>query len=336
MKELIKYFVLLLVLPILINTSCKKEEEQETPDPAFTILKDFLKAEGKDLPSIIAYSDSKDGVKFVAPPPATAADVPAFIEKYTIFDLRSAEAFAAGHVEGATNIAFSDILTSAAAAPSDKPILTICYTGQTACYATALLRLSGYRKAQALKWGMAGWNSNFSEKWDNGIGNIAEGSNNWTTNQTATKTFADPTLTETMTDGQTLLDARIATVVADGFKGVGASDVLTNPTDYCINNFFDEDPHTSYGHIAGSYRIKPLSIAGGEINNLDPSAKVVTYCYTGQTSAVVTAFLRVLGYDAYSLKFGMNGLYNSNSAWSGPNQWGVTANPKDLPFVEGK
>ena len=33
---------------------------------------------------------------------------------------------------------------------------------------------------------------------------------------------------------------------------------------------------------------------------------VVVYCYSGQTSAYVTAYLKVLGYDAKSLKFGAN------------------------------
>jgi 3-mercaptopyruvate sulfurtransferase SseA len=32
----------------------------------------------------------------------------------------------------------------------------------------------------------------------------------------------------------------------------------------------------------------------GEINNLDPSKTVVTYCWTGQTSSMITAYLNVL------------------------------------------
>jgi filamentous hemagglutinin family protein len=34
----------------------------------------------------------------------------------------------------------------------------------------------------------------------------------------------------------------------------------------------------------------------------------VIYCYTGQTSAYLTGYLRVLGYDARSLLFGANGM----------------------------
>ena len=101
-----------------------------------------------------------------------------------------------------------------------------------------------------------------------------------------------------------------------------------------MNNYFSEADYAAFGHINGANRILPLSLAGGEYLNLDPTpgAKVVTYCYTGQTSAVVTACLRVLGYDAYSLVYGMNGMYNTNTAWSS-NQWGVTGNPKNFPTV---
>ena len=39
---------------------------------------------------------------------------------------------------------------------------------------------------------------------------------------------------------------------------------------------------------------------------------IVVYCYTGQTSGFVTAYLNVLGYDVKSLLFGTNGMiYNS-------------------------
>ena len=56
-----------------------------------------------------------------------------------VMDIRSAADFATAHIQGAHNVVFTNILTEAANA--DKPILVVCYTGQTACYATSLLRL---------------------------------------------------------------------------------------------------------------------------------------------------------------------------------------------------
>ncbi|MCD4793139.1 MAG: rhodanese-like domain-containing protein [Bacteroidales bacterium] len=326
MKKLSIYFIALFIIPAFVLTSCKDKAPIDTPDPAFTVLTDYLSANAMDLTDIMGQSGTST---FFATKPPAEADLTAFLAKYTILDIRKADDFATGHISGAKNIVFSDIITEGNAA--SKQILVVCYTGQTACYATALLRLAGQSDTQALKWGMSGWHTDFAFKWDGGIGNIADGK--LVTTATASLTFSDPELSETLTDGAALLDARIAAVVTDEFKGVGAGDVLDNPGNYFINNYFSEADYTAFGHIDGAYRINPLTLAGKEYNNLDPdtNGKVVTYCYTGQTSAVITAYLNVLGYDAYSLKFGMNGLWNLNPAWTS-NQWSSTV-PADLPYV---
>jgi len=46
-----------------------------------------------------------------------------------------------------------------------------------------------------------------------------------------------------------------------------------------------------------------------EISKIPADATVVVYCWTGQTSSQITMFLRMLGYDAWSLKFGANNLF---------------------------
>ncbi|MCK4638231.1 MAG: hypothetical protein KAT33_02315, partial [Bacteroidales bacterium] len=57
----------------------------------------------------------------------------------------------------------------------------------------------------------------------------------------------------------------------------------------------------------------------GEYAYLNPNAKIVTYCWTGQTSSIVTAYLKVIGYDSYSLTYGTNSMIYTNLAshkWS--------------------
>ena len=138
--------------------------------------------------------------------------------------------------------------------------------------------------------------------------------------------------------GATILKSRVELVVAEGFKTANNALVLENPSNYFINNFFSatSNDYTGFGHFTGAYRVNPLLLSDNTYQHIDPvaGAKVVTYCYTGQTSAVMTAWLRVLGYDAYSLSFGMNGLYHSSDNWKS-NQWGVGSSvPKDLPFAQ--
>ena len=326
MKKLSFLYLVLFLIPTLFITSCDKGDDPVVT-PEFTILKDYLVDHDMDLDHILK---NLDGEKFVVAPPASIDLVDDFLNAYYLMDIRSSADFANAHVKNAKNVPFGDILTDAANAT--KPILVICYTGQTACYATSLLRLYGYDDTKALKWGMSGWNSTTAGAWNNNIGDVAENSSNWSNGAApANIVFEDPDLSSTFTDGEDILFERIESVVADGFKGVNGSDVLSNPTNYFINNYFNETDYLGFGHINNAYRINPLLLSDNSYLGLDSGidAKVVTYCYTGQTSSVVTAYLRVLGYDSYSLKFGMNGLYNSNPAWA-TNKWSDSV-PKDYP-----
>lgn len=331
MKKLSLILIGLLLIPTLFLTSCDRGDDvAENTAPAFTLLKDHILANNLDIDKILT---SPDGVSFVAGAPAEA-DLPAFLAKYYIVDIRSAADFAAKHITGAKNVAFANILAEGSLAGT-KPILVVCYTGQTACYGTALLRMYGYKNTQALKWGMSGWNSTTAGSWNVKIGaEEAKGHANWSYESTpANLVFTNPVISTLSTDGATILKNRVEAVVAEGFKTVTGTEVLNSPNNYFVNNYFSATDYAAFGHIKNAYRINPLTLADNSYLGLDPSAKVVTYCYTGQSSAVITACLRVMGYDAYSLSFGVNGLYNTNPAWT-TNQWGVAPNlPKDLPFA---
>lgn len=328
----IKYFLIALLLPAVILTSCKDDDDDnggEESKAKFEILKEHLIAQDMDLDHIIK---TAEGVKFVTGAPSSDAEVADWAAGFTILDIRDADAFASGHIPGAKNIAFSDILTEAAAA--EKKMLIVCFTGQTACFATSLLRLAGY-DAQALKWGMSGWHADF-DKWTVKCGDIATESSNWTYDAApANMVFDDPVISSTSEDGATILLNQIEAVIAEGFGAntVSGADVLETPASYHINNYFSEasGDYTGFGHVSGAYRVHPLTLGDDLYNALNPDGKIVTYCYTGQTSAVITAYLNVLGYDAASMTFGMNGLYNSSANWSS-NQWGGDSNPKGLSY----
>jgi len=334
MKNLKFLLIGFLLIPALFLTSCDRGDDlnPENPiaTPSFTILKDYMITNELDINNILA--GPGDVIKFVTAAPAEA-DLATFLNKYYILDIRNSEAFGNGHIQGAKNIAFADILTEAAKA--NKPILMVCYTGQTACYATSLMRLYGYDDTQALKWGMSGWNPATAGPWNSNIGDPADGHPNWTySSNPSNEVYTDPNFSSLSQDGAEILDRRVEYVVSNGFKTVSNGDVLATPSNYFVNNYFTTTDYAAFGHVSNAYRIKEeLMLVGNGYLAVDPdtSAKVVSYCYTGQTSAVLTAWLNVLGYDAYSLTFGMNGLYNSNDAWVS-NKWSESV-PKNLPLV---
>lgn len=77
----------------------------------------------------------------------------------TIVDVRSAEAFADGHIVNAKNIPLNDI--EAEPDPikkkKDRVVLTVCDNGVTARRAADALRKAGYESAYSLQGGLAAW-----------------------------------------------------------------------------------------------------------------------------------------------------------------------------------
>ncbi len=271
MKKLSIYLIGLLLVPAFFLTSCDSGDDPGTTPvstPAFTLMTEYMVQNSLDVNNILVNTDNQ---KFVVAAPAEAALVDGFLATYHIMDIRSADAFSTSHVNGAINVAFSDILTEAASA--SKPILVVCYTGQTACYATALLRMYGHSSTRALKWGMSGWNS-ATDSWTAKVGTHANGHNNWSSDiAPSNQTFDDPVISTSLTDGLAILKQRVEAVVGStngfGDATVSGTDVIANPGNYFINNYFSDTDYAGFGHIDGAKRINPFTLADNSYLSLD-------------------------------------------------------------------
>ena len=321
-----KIFAMMLMVLAFAFAGCSdKDDDDPTPaaTPKFEILKDYMIANNMDVDVVLA--------SWITDAPSVNAKGAA---DFYIMDIRSLDAFNAGHIEGAVHSSLGTILADAAAAT--KPILVVCYTGQTASHAVVALRLSGHADAKVLKWGMSGWNSTLSSSWENNVGNTAaDFPSNWAAapgNITSPIVFSSvPNIQSTSSDGAVILAERVAALTANGFNGIDNTVVLANPTDYFINNYWTEADVAEYGNIQPAYRLNPFTLAAETYKNLDPSKAIVTYCWTGQTSSMMTAYLYVMGYDAKSLKFGVNGMIYDNLH---SHKWAVPGT--DYPIVPTK
>ncbi len=294
-KQIISW---LAVIPIMLLLSCKDDDAKPSSDE-FQIMTEYMVQNNLDVTTVLA-----SGWITGAP---SEEELPNFLSNYYVIDVRSATDFADGHIEGAVNTTLANVLTTAQNA--DKPILVACYTGQSAGHAVMALRLSGYPDAKVLKFGMSGWRSDLMNPWNGNTGNVAVGHENWSTEAVASNiSYESPELSTGETLGADILAARVQFMLEKGFQGVANTEVLGNPGNYFINNYWDQGAVDLYGHIDGAFRIKPLTLAGEEYKYMDPNETVVSYCWTGQTSSMLTAYLTVLGYEAKSLKFGVNGM----------------------------
>jgi len=317
MKKFVNVFLLAVILPAFIITGCK--EKTDTPPAAkgnFETLKTHMMAEGLDLPALL--SGWVTAPKMVADGGIVAEDYT--IPSYHVFDIRSSADFATGHIKDAINVPLADVLIKAEEVGTDKPIIVVCYSGQTAGRAVMALRLSGYTDATVMKFGMSYWNPAF-DKWSAKIGDIAVGSPGWTTDASATLPVNDfPTWETTSTDGAEILADNVAAMLAMDWT-TASSAVLDAPGDYNIYNFWSSADYLAFGHYVGAYQIQPISLADDIVKSFPTSDLFQVYCYTGQTSSYTTAWLQVLGYNAKSITYGVNSLSHTALDDAGKPAW---------------
>ncbi|MFZ5941492.1 MAG: rhodanese-like domain-containing protein [Bacteroidota bacterium] len=294
-----------LFVALLIVSSCKKPVEVNEAEVLATylestenlLMKDYVNT---DLPSIMPASEVK-----------TLNET----GQVYILDIRAAADFTAGHIANAHNVALADVLAvlDTADLSGVEKIAVVCYTGQTAGFATCILRLMGYDNAFSMKWGMCAWNEAFAGKWNTAIA----GGNAYATQFTDVATEKNatgelPVLETGKETGLDILTDRANAVLTEGFGAgsVSSATLFGNLEGYYIVNYWPADQYADPGHIPGAVQYTPketLKLAA-DLKTLPTDKPIAVYCYTGQTSAFITAYLRLLGYDAKSVLFGTNGM----------------------------
>lgn len=296
-----KMWLVAMVLLAFVAVSCEKDE-----DPV------------DEAKLLVEYLESADGGNYANTAMAaikSAADTKTGNIAGTMYlvDIRAADDYALGHVENAVNVPAADILTHLDGTDADdgKDVIVICYSGQTAAWATCLLRISGYDNAYSMLFGMCSWHADFAGSWNSNV------SNQWAASfeddAVAKGAAGDlPILNTGKTTGEEILKARVSVVLAEGFSKAAVSngEVLGAIDNYYVANYWGEADYTKYGHVptASQYTPKESIALDVDLLTLPTDETVVVYCWTGQTSANMAAYLRVIGYDAKSLKFGANGM----------------------------
>jgi rhodanese-related sulfurtransferase len=233
-----------------------------------------------------------------------------------IVSVRSPDHYALGHIPGAINIPWTQIAKpeSLAQLPTDQQIVVYCYTGHTGQAAATVLKNLGYDVVN-LKFGMMGWTQN-----DEVLATTRFGPDTAhrdypleTEPNEATETYDYPVL-DTGADDATEIVRVAADMALTDWKPVTSADALfDNLNDGDESN----DPlvvsvrgadHYALGHIAGAINIPWNQIANPDnLAKLPADQQIVVYCYTGHTGQAAATVLKMLGYDAVNLKYGMMG-----------------------------
>lgn len=261
-------------------------------------------------------------------------------DEFFVIDWRSGSVYENAHIEGATNWSLSTIIdhVDAGDIPMDKTIVNVCYTGQTASTATAILNLLGY-DAVNLKFGMTGWTSNTD--YAGTTYTTSDDYNEWFVTESFPKGEAgavpDPgTEATTATDiikarADAYVNGTLNTVSPGKWNIVGIADIAEDVTAdngewYVVNYFPDTEYNAGHMPTAMQYVPKADLLSTADLNTLPTDSKVAVYCWTGQTSAQMSVVLNVLGYQAYSVSKGVQSMCYSNTS--------INTHPYSVPTTD--
>ena len=311
-RIILNFFSLIILSAIILfNAGCSKEEDPITPSVIneSEVLLNYLESNNDYI--------NNSGTFII-----TASDVNTLRitdpTKLLLVDIRDAVTYANGHIEGAVRVDFAnlyDYIKTINAANYTKVVIACC-SGQTASYGVSLLRaIGGYNNVFALKWGMSSWDSSFAQSY--WLANISNAYATQFVNTPSPSKNAKGQLPTTIstgkTNGQEILEARVKLLFAAGYAEatLPAISVMQHLTDYYVISYRTDALYLNPGHIPGAINYDPAYLPFKGANDLTtiPTNKTsVLYCFTGQTSSYVGAYLRLLGYEVKSLSYGSNSM----------------------------
>ena len=232
-------------------------------------------------------------------------------ENTLVIDMRKSEIYVTGHINGAVNVLITDLpdyfSTKIKPFEYDKIVLA-CYSGQSSSYVILFFRFMGYGNVYSMRWGMSGWNNKMDNKWMANISSKYEDKLEITDNPKAAPGDF-PKIGSGKSTGAEIMDERVKALFKDYENaGITADSVFAHPEEYYIINYERKDKYDA-GHIPGAVRYKPNGTLGiiAEMQSIPSDREIVVYCSTGHNSAFVTAYLRLFGYNAKTLRYGNNG-----------------------------
>lgn len=298
--------VLIALLSVFVFVSCSDDDDNGPKMTEAEILLEYLETEAGDYINEVGSSI------------VTAEDVNnenlTKSDKIYIMDIRDKATYDKGHIKNAVQVNYADILTHVKALDVAKydRIVLVCFSGQSAAYATTILRYLGYNTVFSMGFGMASWHDDFAAGWKSKLSNAY--ATQLVTEDTAPGPVTGlPTLSTGKKTGREILEAQAAKLFADGYSGVGVTHdaVFANLSGFYIVNYWPYDRYKDPGHIPGAVNYVPKQDLKSTtlLKTLPTDKPIVVYCYTGQGSGYTSAYLRLLGYDGRSLLYGASSMF---------------------------
>ena len=295
----------------------KIDNQSEAIANFFSLSGDYIN--GTKSPYLIGVDDVKDN-----------------LDKYLLIDTRYHEDYVKGHIDGAINVDREKIigfLKSINIYQYEK-IIIIDNTGQGAAYVASILRAIGYGTVFPLKYGMSAWSKEFAYHWAN---NVGDKGSSLVTKEVYKKPKKGklPVMKNKGTTISEILELRAKAEIKYNFS-ITIDNLIPNMDDYYIINYWPKSAY-SKAHLKGAHWYQPKKSinVNADLKTIPANKKILVYCYTGQNSSAVVGYLRLLGYDAYSLRFGSNSFMHQAAITNGWHGYIAKDKVNDYPLVAG-
>ena len=138
MKKWMKLVLVLSLVSVLFLAGCKEDADDPVASEFDTML-EYMDNNGMTIAELTT--------GWIIP----ASGIVDALDDYYIMDIRTGDAnengvvdYIDGHVPGAIASSYANIVTDATLNTDGKPIIVVCYTGQTAAASIAYLKVLGY------------------------------------------------------------------------------------------------------------------------------------------------------------------------------------------------
>lgn len=297
-----KINLLLIFLIALLVSACKnKNTEPIKKTNKFNVLINYLETEAN-------YINAPETPFYVY-----ADEVYANLQNnILVIDLRDSTDFVISHIINSVNVKPNEIINyfeNNINPPLFKKIILVSNEGFSAGFTAMCMRYLGYMNVYALKFGLSSWSKEIADKY--WLANLSDTLINMldTTNYPKKKYEKFPQIISDKENAYDLLYERVKMILNDNFDKytISINDIIGNEDKYYLLCYWPEDVYKK-GHIKNSVQYTPKESLKKEkfLNTLPTDQKIVVYCYSGTHASYVTAFLRILGYDAAALKYGSN------------------------------
>ena len=226
-----------------------------------------------------------------------------------VIDIRSAADYAKGHITGAVNMPWGTALyDNLQYIPQSGEVFIYCYSGQTAGQAVMLLNAAGVPARSV----------NLGFKW--GLSKVPGVEAIITTEASEIDKSKTYDVNPEIAEAYKAYYARFAEIKGTPFASnivseENAKKILDSGDDSAVFVSIRKADDYAKEHIATATNIPWGKSMHKGFDVLPTDKKIIIYCYTGQTAGQTVAALRLLGYDAVSLKGGMGMDANAPLGW---------------------